>query len=168
MPSPAATCTRDDEGPLRYHATVNEVRLAKVFFLAERLGGVFYDRFAEGVENRDVGESFTHFAGEEHVHAEWYTAWLRARGHEPPSAAVYGTLVVPPIELTLYGQPLKRKLVAFARTEAMAAGHLRSLAPRIRDPELKAIVERTIPYEEKHAQWYERDGRRMLRASDSR
>jgi hypothetical protein len=29
-------------------------------------------------------------------------------------------------------------------------------------------VERTIPYEEKHAQWYERDGRRMLRASDSR
>jgi rubrerythrin len=147
---------------------VNEVHLAKVFFLAERLGGLFYDRFAEGVENRDVGESFADFAGEEHAHAEWYTEWLRARGHEPPSAALYGTLVVPPIELSLHGQPLKRKLTAFARTEAAAARHLRFLATKIRDRELKAIVEKTIPYEEKHAQWYERDGRRMLRARDAR
>jgi rubrerythrin len=147
---------------------VNEVRLAKLFFLAERLGGVFYDRFAAGVENRDVSESFAHFAGEEHDHADWYTGWLRSRGHEPPSPTVYKTLVVPPIELSLYGQPLKRKLVAFSRTEAAAARHLRALATKIRDPELKAIVERTIPYEDKHALWYERDGRRMLRARDSR
>ena len=141
---------------------MNEVRLAKVLFLAERLGGVFYDRFAAGVENRGVAESFAGFAGEEHDHAEWYTAWLRARGHEPPAPAVYKALVLPPVELVLYGQPLKRKLVTFSRTEEAAARHLRSLAQRIRDAELKAIVERTIPYEEKHARWYEHDGRRYL------
>jgi rubrerythrin len=73
---------------------------------------------------------------------------------------------VAPIELSLTGQPLKRKLVAFSRTEAAAARHLRFLATRIRDRELKAIVEKTIPYEEKHALWYEREGRRMVRARD--
>ena len=149
-------------------APVNEVRLAKVFFLAERLGGVFYDRFAAGVENRDVAESFAGFAGEEHDHADWYTAWLRARGHEPPNPALYRTLIVPPIELSLYGQPLKRKLVAFSRTEEAAARHLRALATKLRDPELVSIVKKTIPFEEKHARWYERDGRRMLRAQDSK
>jgi rubrerythrin len=127
---------------------VNEVRLAKIFFLAERLGGVFYDRFSAGLDNRDVAESFAGFAHEEHDHAEWYTAWLRARGHEPPSPAMYKTLIVQPIELTLTGQPLKRKLVTFSATEAAAARHLRSLAEKIRDPELKSIVEKTIPYEE--------------------
>lgn len=147
---------------------VNDIRLAKLFFLAERLGGVFYDRFAAGVENRNVAESFAHFASEEHDHADWYTAWLRARGHEPPNPRVYQTLVVPPIELSLYRQPLKRKLVAFSRTEAAAASHLRALVTKIRDPELRSIVEKTIPYEEKHARWYERDGRRMLRTQDSR
>jgi rubrerythrin len=147
---------------------VNEIRLAKAFFLAERLGGVFYDRFAADVENRDVGSSFAGFAGEEHEHADWYGEWLRARGHEPPNPTIYKTLVMPPIELTLHGQPLKRKLVAFSRTEATAARHLRALATKIRDPELKAIVEKTIPFEEKHALWYERDGRRMLRPQDSR
>jgi rubrerythrin len=145
---------------------MNEVRLAKMFFLAERLGGVFYDRFAAGVPNRDVGASFAGFAREEHDHADWYTDWLRARGHQPPDPALYKTLVVAPIELSLTGQPLKRKLVAFSRTEAAAARHLTSLARKIRDPELKAIVEKTIPYEEKHALWYERDGRRMVRARD--
>jgi rubrerythrin len=145
---------------------VNEIRLAKIFFLAERLGGIFYDRFAADVENRDVGETFAAFAHDEHDHADWYTAWLRARGHEPPSPTIYQTLVVPPLELTMSGQPLKRKLVAFSRTEAAAARHLTALAARIRDPELKAIVEKTIPFEVKHAEWYERDGRRMLRRHD--
>jgi rubrerythrin len=149
-------------------APVNEVRAAKIFFLAERLGGVFYDRFAAGVENGDVAESFMGFARDEHDHADWYTQWLRAHGHEPPNPFLYKSLVVPPIELSLYGQPLKRKLVAFSRTEAAAAAHLRKLAAKIRDPELKAIVEKTIPYEEKHALWYERDGRRMLWSQDGR
>ncbi len=146
---------------------VNEIRLAKIFFLAERLGGIFYDRFSAKVDNRDVGETFAHFAGEEHDHADWYTGWLRARGHEPPNPMVYQTVVVPPLELFLKGQPLKRKLVAFSHTEAAAARHLRELAHKVRDPELKAIVLRTIPYEDKHALWYERDGRRMLRTKDA-
>ena len=149
-------------------ALVDEIRLAKVFFLAERLGGVFYDRFSLRVDNRDVGATFAGFAGEEHDHADWYTEWLRARGHQPPNPEAYQTVVVPPLELFLKRQPLKRKLVAFSRTEAAAARHLTLLAKKIRDPELKAIVERTIPYERKHALWYERDGRRMLRAQDAR
>jgi rubrerythrin len=148
-------------------AAVNEIRLAKTFFLAERLGGIFYDRFAAGLENRDVAGSFSNFARDEHDHADWYTAWLRARGHEPPNPALYKALVVPPIELSLTGQPLERKLVVFARTESLAAGHLRSLAAKIRDPELKSIVEKTIPFEEKHASWYEREGRKMLRTRDA-
>jgi rubrerythrin len=145
---------------------VDEIRLARVFFLAERLGGVFYDRFSASVENRDVAGSFTGFAGEEHDHAEWYAQWLRARGHEPPSPAMYRTLVMPPVELFLYPQSLERKLLTFSRTEAMAARHLTGLAAKIRDPELASIVKKTIPFEEKHARWYERDGRRMLRAQD--
>jgi rubrerythrin len=145
---------------------MNDVYLAKLFFLGERLGGVFYDRFAAGVPNRDVGASFAGFASEEHDHADWYSGWLRARGHEPPNPTLYKTLVVAPIELSLTGQPLKRKLVAFSRTEATAARHLRAMVKWIRDPELKAVVERTIPYEEKHALWYEREGRRMLRTRD--
>jgi rubrerythrin len=147
---------------------VNEVRLAKAFFLAERLGGFFYDQFAAGVDHPDVAGSFTAFAGEEHEHAEWYAAWLGARREEPPSPTVYKTFVVTPIELTLFRQPLRRQLTAFSRTEAAAASHLRSLSAKIRDPELRAIVDRTIPFEEKHAAWYERDGRRMMRAQDTR
>ncbi len=147
---------------------MDEIRLAKVLFLAEHLGGVFYDRFSASVDNGDVSGAFSAFAGDEHHHAEWYAEWLRAKGYAPPNPALYQTLVVPPLRLALAPQPLERKLVTFAQTEALAAGHLRSLAAKIRDPELKAIVERTIPYEEKHARWYEGEGRRMLHARDAR
>ncbi len=145
---------------------MDDIRLARVFFLAERLGGVFYDRFSAKVENRDVGACFAEFAGEEHDHAEWYAGWLRARGHEPPNPAVYRAFVMPPVELFLYPQSLERKLVTFSRTESLAARHLTELAAKIRDPELASIVKKTIPFEEKHARWYDKDGRRMLRAQD--
>jgi rubrerythrin len=53
-------------------------------------------------------------------------------------------------------------------TEATAARHLTEIAAKIRDPELKAIVERTIPFEKKHSRWYADEGRRMLRPQDTR
>ena len=48
---------------------MDEVRLAKIFWMAEHLGGAFYDRFATGVDNADVGGTFAHFATDEHEHA---------------------------------------------------------------------------------------------------
>ncbi|MGH7438832.1 MAG: ferritin family protein [Polyangiaceae bacterium] len=146
------------------------VRLAKILYLAEHLGGVFYDRFSESVENGDISGTFSSFAGDEHHHADWYAGWLREKGHEPPvpTAAALRALVLPPLRLALAPQPLERKLVTFSRTEATAARHLRSLAPKVKDPELRAIIERTIPFEEKHARWYTSEGRRMLRPQDSR
>jgi rubrerythrin len=145
-----------------------EIRLARVLFLAEHLGGVFYDRFAENVENADVSGTFTGFAGDEHHHARWYAQWLREKGYAPPNPAPYQAVVLPPIRLALAPQSLERKLRTFAKTEATAAQHLTEIAAKIRDPELKAIVERTIPYEKKHARWYEGEGRRMLRPQDAR
>jgi rubrerythrin len=147
---------------------MDEIRLAKVLFLAEHLGGVFYDRFSENVDNGDVAGTFAAFAGDEHHHAGWYAGWLRARGYSPPSPALYQALALPPLRLALAPQPLDLKLATFARTEAAAARHLTSLAAKIRDAELKAIVERTIPFEEKHSRWYGDEGRRMLRSRDTR
>ncbi len=147
---------------------MKELRLAKVLYLAEHLGGVFYDQFSANVDNGDVSGTFSDFAGDEHVHAKWYAQWLNARGHSPPNAAALRTLVLPPLRIALAPAPLESKLVTFARTEALAAGHLRELAVKIRDPELKAIVERTIPFEEKHARWYRETGRRMLRPQDAK
>jgi rubrerythrin len=144
-----------------------EIRLAKVLFLAEHLGGVFYDRFAENVDNGDVAGTFSRFAGDEHHHACWYAQWLREKGYAPPSPTPYQAVLLPPLRLALAPQSLERKLVTFAKTEATAARHLTELASHIRDPELKAIVERTIPFEKKHARWYKDEGRRMLRAQDS-
>jgi rubrerythrin len=145
-----------------------EVRLAKVLFLAEHLGGVFYDRFSESVDNGDVSGTFSQFAGDEHHHARWYAQWLREKGYAPPNPGAYQALVIPPLRLALAPQSLERKLKTFARTEATAARHLTELAAKVRDPELRAIVERTIPYEKKHARWYRDEGRRMLRAQDAR
>jgi rubrerythrin len=145
-----------------------EIRLARILFLAEHLGGVFYDRFAENVDNGDVSGTFASFAGDEHHHARWYAQWLREKGYAPPSPVAYQTLVLPPLQLVLAPQSLERKLVTFAKTEAAAASHLTEIAAKIRDPELKAIVERTIPFEKKHARWYGREGRRMLRPQDAR
>jgi rubrerythrin len=147
---------------------MDEIRLAKTLYLAEHLGGVFYDHFCDHVDNGDVKGTFSGFAGDEHSHASWYAEWLDAKGHAPPGAAALRTLVVPSLRLALAPAPLKRKLETFAFTEAAAARHLHSLARKVRDPELKAIVERTIPYEEKHARWYREQGRRMLRAQDAK
>lgn len=147
---------------------VDEVRLARIFWVAEHLGGVFYDRFASHVENRDVAGVFDGFAKHEHHHADWYAEWLGARGHALPKGAAYEALILPSVRLFLAPQPLDRKLRTFAATEAAAARHLTSLARKIKEPELKAIVERTIPFEHKHAQWYELEGRHMLRPADRR
>jgi rubrerythrin len=51
-------------------------------------------------------------------------------------------------------------------TELAAEYHLRSLVRRVRDPELRSIIEKTIPFEHAHAVWYQREGRRMLRRAD--
>ncbi|HEX2679222.1 MAG TPA: ferritin family protein [Polyangiales bacterium] len=140
--------------------------MCKTLFLAEHLGGVFYDRFSADVDNGDVAGTFSQFAGDEHHHAGWYADWLRARGHEPPNAATPDAVIIPALRILLAPQPLDLKLRTFAATEAAAERHLIKIAARIRDPELKAIVERTIPSERKHAQWYGLEGKRMLRTQD--
>src|SRR5271166_71586 len=111
-----------------------EIRLAKVLFLAEHLGGLFYDRFAENVDNRDVSGTFSNFAGDEHHHARWYAQWLREKGYAPPDTSAYEGIILQPIRLALAPLPLERKLAAFAKTEAAAAAHLTEIAARIRDP----------------------------------
>lgn len=145
---------------------MDEVFLARSFYVAELLGGLFYDRFVAHVDNADVAQAFTRFAGHEHEHARWYGDWLTARGHAVPGSALLARTVVPGLGLVTAPQPLALKLQTFAATEALAERHLRSLARRIRDPELKAIVERTIPFEHAHAVWYAHEGRRMLRRRD--
>jgi rubrerythrin len=145
---------------------MNEVPLARSFYLAEHLGGLFYDRFCTSVDNQDVAAAFLGFAGHEHDHARWYAEWLGARGHALPDAKALEHTVLPGLRLILAPQPLSLKLRSFAATEALAERHLRSLAQRIRDPELRAIVERTIPFEHRHAIWYQTEGLRMLRKAD--
>jgi rubrerythrin len=147
---------------------MDEIRLAKTLYLAEHLGGVFYDQFCDHVDNGDVKGTFSGFAGDEHNHAAWYAEWLDAKGETPPGAAALRTLAVPSLHLALAPTSLERKLKIFAVTEATAARHLHELASKVRDPELKAIVLRTIPYEEKHARWYRETGRRMLRPEDAK
>jgi rubrerythrin len=147
---------------------MNEIRLAKTLYLAEHIGGVFYDRFAAHVDNSDVAGTFAHFAGDEHHHAASYAQWLQARGHAAPSPATTETLVLPTLRVVLAPQSLEAKLRTFAKTEALAARHLTSLSKQIRDPELKSIVDATIPFELEHSLWYEQEGRRMLRPADRR
>ncbi|MFT3923822.1 MAG: ferritin-like domain-containing protein [Myxococcales bacterium] len=145
---------------------MNAVQLAKTFFVAEHVGGAFYDRFSLNVDNQDVAGAFENFARHEHEHARWYAEWLEARGEEVPYGPAYDFLVIPSLNLALAPQPLELKLRTFALTEAAATRHLTDLAQKIRDPELRAIVEKTIPFERMHSRWYEAEGRRMLRRSD--
>lgn len=145
---------------------MNAVQLAKTFYLAEHVGGVFYDRFCLNVDNQDIAGAFQNFAGHEHEHARWYAEWLEARGEEVPYGPAYDFLLVPSLSLALAPQPLELKLRTFAFTEAAATVHLTDLAQKIRDPELRSIVEKTIPFERMHSRWYEEHGRRMLRRSD--
>lgn len=145
---------------------MDEVFLARSFYIAEHLGGLFYDRFVAHVDNPDVAHAFGTFAGQEHDHARWYADWLTTRGHALPDTALLARTVVPGLGIITAPQPLALKLRTFAATEAMAEQHLKSLARRIRDPELRSIVERTIPFEHAHAVWYASEGRKMLRRRD--
>jgi len=145
---------------------VNDILAAKLFYAGERLGGMFYERFAAGIDNPDVAHGIGHMAGEEHEHAGWYETWLSARGERPPTLTTPERTLLPALRLLLRPQSLHVQLRNFARGEAMAADHLGALALRVSDPELRAIVERTIPFERGHSLWYEREGRRMLRPQD--
>lgn len=147
-------------------ATVNDVTLAKLFWVAEHLGGRFYDGFCARVENQDIASVFTHFASHEHDHARWYGDWLTERGHSLPYGALYEAIALPGARLLLAPQSLDRKLRTFSATELAAAKHLTQLVDKIRDPELRSIVERTIPVEQMHAEWYEKEGRRMVRSGE--
>jgi rubrerythrin len=147
-------------------AAMNEVKLARSFYVAEKVGGVFYDRFCDHVRNSDVAEAFTGFAGDEHQHAHWYAEWLRARGEALPNTDALERLLLPSLRIALAPQSLALKLQIFAATEAAAERHLQALARRVRDPALRAIVEKTIPFEHKHSVWYESQGRRMMRRRD--
>lgn len=141
---------------------MDEVRLAKSLWVIEHVGGVVYERFVQSLKNEDIAGVFTRFAGHEHKHADWYGTWLEARGHARPIGASFESLVVPAVRALLAPTSLDRKLRVFASAERKAAGHLVTLAQKIHDLELRAIIERTIPYEEMHGQWYARQGRRML------
>jgi len=145
---------------------MDDVRLAQGLWLIEHVGGVIYERFAEKLDNRDIAGTFNRFAGHEHMHAEWYAAWLSARGHGVPAPSTCDSLIVPGVHFWLSPQSLDRKLRTFSATERTAARHLAALARKVRDPELKAIIERTLPYERMHAEWYERVGRRMLQPGE--
>ena len=145
---------------------MSAAQLARNFYLAERLGGVFYDKFSAHVDNHDVAGAFSGFAAHEHEHARWYAEWLEARGHSVPSTFGLELTLIPGLRAALSPQPLALKLRTFALTELAAEHHLRSLVRRVRDPELRSIIEKTIPFEHAHAVWYQREGRRMLRRSD--
>jgi rubrerythrin len=145
---------------------MNEVTLCKTLFLAEHLGGAFYDRFSAHVDHTDVAGVFHEFAGDEHLHAKWYADWLGARGHSVPNPSVPDALILPGARIFLAPQSLDRKLRTFSWTEAAAARHLSAIAQKLQDPELRSIVEKTIPAELEHAGWYALEGRKMLRPSD--
>jgi rubrerythrin len=147
-------------------ASAASIRAASTFYFAEHLGGLFYRQFSATLDNADVRESFVHFAGDEFDHAGWYAEWLRARGHALPSIEGISGFLAPVLRTFMMPLPLDVKLRVFAKTEALATNHLLQLAPRIRDEELRSIVEKTIPFERAHSLWYEKEGRKMLRQKD--
>lgn len=138
------------------------VRAARIFYVAEYAGGVVYRKFAARVANQNVGEVFDRFAGDEHDHAKWYAAWLSERGLAVPKVETPTGMLEPALRMLMAPLPLRQKLQMFAKTEALATKHLTELAPKIHDPQLRSIVEKTIPFERAHSLWYERDGVRML------
>lgn len=144
---------------------MNEVLLAQTLYLAERLGGVFYDQFVARLDNPNIAEAFSSFASDEHEHARWYSDWLGARGHSVPTSSRY-ELTVPVARLALAPQPLSWKLRTLSATEALAEDHLGQIVRRVRDPELRSIIEKTIPSEHRHAIWYREEGQRMLTKRD--
>ncbi len=140
------------------------IRAAKTFYFAEHLGGLFYEKFAGGVDNHNIKDAFAHFSGDEYSHAEWYADWMRERNIEIPSLETLSAVLIPTLRAFLAPAPLESKLRLFAQTEALATTHLLKIAPRIRDASLRSIVEKTIPFERAHSLWYEKEGRKMLRA----
>lgn len=146
----------------------SDILAAKVFYEAERLGGLLYTRFADGLDHDDVASAIHAMAGDEHEHAGWYEAWLGEHGERPPSLAPTERMLVPTAHALIAPRSLDEQLRTFAKGEAAAAGHLESLAARIRDPDLRAIVQRTIPFERGHSEWFRTEARTMLRPRDFR
>lgn len=144
------------------------IRAAKIFYFAEYAGGLFYRQFAANLANAGVKETFERFSHDEYDHAGWYAEWLHEHGATPPSVAGITAMLVPAVRAAMAPLTLEGKLQVFAQTEAMATRHLTKIAPSIQDPALRAIVEKTIPFEYAHSKWYERDGRRMLRSGEQR
>lgn len=145
-----------------------DIIAAKFFYEGERVGGLLYQRFAAGLDHDDVANAISKMAGDESMHARWYEEWLTEHGEKAPSLAGSERLVVPAVNALLAPRSLDKQLRTFAKGEATAVGHLDALAARIRDPDLRAIVQRTIPFEREHSEWYRREGRRMLRPRDFR
>ncbi len=142
------------------------IRAARIFFFAEQLGGELYARIADATLNDDVRHALRGFGRDEHRHADWYLDWLVERGVAPPRLEGISSWVAPAARRILAARSLEARLALFSEGERAAARHLRTIAARIRDPSLRAIVERTIPAEEGHALWFPETGIRMLGARD--
>ncbi len=142
------------------------VRAARTFYFAEQLGGELYAQLAVATANQDVRHALAGFGGDEHRHADWYLDWLLERELAPPRLEGVAAVVAPVASRLLAVRSLEEQLRLFSEGERAAARHLRTLASRIHDPSLRAIVERTIPAEEGHARWFPESGVRMLAARD--
>ncbi len=142
------------------------IRAARTFYVAEVAGGLLYRRLAEAVGNEDVRHALDHFADDEYRHADWYLDWLLDRGVAPARLDGLVARVAPAVARVLAARSLEGQLELFSAGEAAAARHLRELAPRIHDTALRAIVERTIPAEQGHADWYPEVGRGLLSPAD--
>jgi rubrerythrin len=142
------------------------IRAARIFYAAELLGGVLYRRLAEAVGNPDVQQALQGFGSDEYRHADWYLEWLLERGLAPPRLESMAARVAPALARVLGARSLEERLRLFSSGEGAAARHLRTLVIRIHDPSLRAIVERTIPAEQGHSDWFPERGHRMLAPTD--
>jgi rubrerythrin len=156
-----------DAGP-RPAADPRMIRAAKVFYFAEQAGGVIYRRFADSVENADVRAALDGFGGDEYQHADWYLTWLLEHGAAPPRLESLSFHAARMVDRLTAPRSLEARLGVFSDGESAAARHLRKLVTRIHDASLRAIVERTIPVEQRHADWLPHAGCRMLRPADRR
>ena len=144
----------------------SDIRAAKAFYVGEWVGGLLYKGYAGGVDNTDVAHHIRRMGREEHSHSRWYEAWLEERGHRAPDLVRTEQYVVPALNRLFAPRSLEAQLKGFAMGESAAANHLGALAARIHDPELRSIVEKTIPFEAAHAEWFREQGPRMLRPVD--
>lgn len=142
------------------------IRAARTFYVAEAAGGLLYRRLAEAVGNDDVRQALHQFGDDEYRHADWYLDWLIARDVAPPRLDGVVARIAPALARLLSARSLEDQLKLFSSGEAAAARHLRELSTRIHDPALRAVVERTIPAEQGHADWFPEVGQRMLAPAD--